>query len=262
MRNPLSTIAGRVAVTSLAALLSAGAVASTAGAATTPARSYSKDIAGYTTTGRWVRYVAVTYKLPSNDQCAQIFTSRSPQGAGAAITLGPAEESNAGVPASAGAATTLGTSFVPTLAGCGLISPSFASNLPGAPQFPAGAVTLNPSDSVTLSLYYNQGAHFTQAVVVDNTNGSSAHANFDGAATYVGGSVTGGFGPYTSAGTPVKMWAFKIADVTTYTGVHGVLGSFGPQQIVMTSDGTAAGTTYAYPGALWNSGANFSVFGR
>lgn len=223
----------------------------------------SSDIAGYTTTGRWVRYISVNVKLPSGNQCAQQFYPRSPDGDGFAITLGPAEESNAGVPLSSGAASTLGVSFVPSLAGCGLISPSFASNLPGAPQFPAGAVTLTPGDTVNLSLYYSQGAKFTQAVVVDKTNGTSAHLNFDGAATYVNASATAGFGPFHPQNVKAKLWAPKPVAVTTYTGKHGNLATFRPAPIVLTSDGTTAGATYAWPGALWPAGgSNFSVFGR
>jgi hypothetical protein len=236
-------------------------VASAAGAVTTPAKVYSKDISGYSTT-RWVRYNQVTFNLPSNTQCAQAFAARSPQGAGLAITLGPAEESNAGVPLSAGAASTLGVSFVPAATGCGLISPSFASNLSGTTVAePLGSPVLNPGDSVTLSLYYSQGGKFTEAVVVDNTNGSTAHGSFDGAATYAGGSITGGFGPYTPAGgKAAKLWAVKASAMTTYTGVHSAIGSFAPHQIVMTSDGTVAGTVYANPGVLWNGGTNFSIF--
>lgn len=247
-----------------AAALAAGLVIGTAiaaSASTAPASSH--DIAGYQT-ARWTRYVAVSVKLPSNNACAQAFTSRGAQGDGLGITLGPAEESNAGVPLADGAASTLGVSFVPSLTGCGLISPSFASNLPGyssADQFSAGAVTLNPGDTVDLSLYYSQGGQFTQAVVVDVTSGTRAHSSFDGAATYVGGSVTAGFGAYTPTGTAAKLWAVKPVAVTTYTGVHGNLASFRPQRIVMTSDGTPAGATFAYPGALWG-GSNFSVFGR
>jgi hypothetical protein len=211
----------------------------------------STDAAGYTTSGRWVRYIDVSFKLPTDSQCAQAFTPRSPQGDGMAITLGPAEESVAGVPASEGDASALGVSFVPSATGCGLISPSFASNLPGgAPQF--GAVTLNPGDQVELSLYYSQGATFTQAIVVDHTNGSSAHLAFDGKATYVNASAVAGFGPYTTQGSRAKLWAVKPASVTTYTGKHGNLATFGPQQIDLGFK--------VQPGPLWG-GSNFSIFG-
>lgn len=257
-RNLALLIAGAAAL-GLGLVLGVGLAAS-AGASTTVT---SHDIAGYQT-ARWVRYVAVSVRLPSNNQCAQAFTSRSPQGDGLAITLGPAEESNAGVPLTDGAASTLGVSFVPSLEGCGLISPSFATNVltgttTGVPL--DGTVTLNPGDTVDLSLYYSQGGQFTQAVVVDVTSGTRAHASFDGAATYVGGSVTAGFGPYVPTGTKAKLWAVKPVAVTTYTGVHGNLASFRPQPVVMTADGTAAGATFAWPGALWG-GSNFSVFGR
>lgn len=248
-----------------AAALALGLVigSAVAASASTTSHTWSHDIAGYQT-ARWTRYAEVSVKLPSNNQCAQAFTSRSPAGDGVAITLGPAEESNAGVPLTDGAAATLGVSFVPSLEGCGLISPSFASNLPGyssADQFGAGAVTLNPGDVVDLSLYYSQGGQFTQAVIVDVTSGTRAHSSFDGPATYVGSSVSAGFGPYTPVGAKAKLWAVKPVAVTTYTGVHGNLASFKPQQIIMTSDGTPAGATFAWPGALWG-GSNFSVFGR
>ena len=84
----------------------------------------SKDISGYQTT-RWTQSITATFNLPSNTACAELFQPRSPGGDGFALTLGPAEESNAGVSFATGAASTVGLSFVPTVAGCGLISPSF-----------------------------------------------------------------------------------------------------------------------------------------
>lgn len=245
------------------AAFSAAGVAGAAGAfAATSPHAYSRDIAGYQT-ARWPRFFMITVTLPTNNQCAQVFSQRSPAGAGAAITLGPAEESNAGVPLSRGDASTVGVSFVPSASGCGLISPSFASNVPGytcAGQFGAGAITLHSGDSVTLSLYYSQGSQFTSAQVIDNTTGKGAHTSLDGTATYKGGSATAGFGPYHPIAVKTKLWAMKNTRLTTYTGQAGALGAFGPQAVVMTNDGTAAGTTYADEGSLWNRGQNFSVF--
>lgn len=249
-------------------LFSAGAVAGVAFAALPSGASIvgdpaSSDIAGYQT-ARWIRVESVTFNLPTNTACAQSFTPRSPGGAGFGITLGPAEESNAGVPFAAGAASTVGLSFVPSVSGCGLISPSFASNVPGytaAAQFPATTAFL-PGNNVTISLYYNTSAHFTTAIVKNNTSGASLNSSFTATSpvTYKGGSATAGFGPFTPQGGKAKLWAPKNVTVKTYTGHTGPIGAFGPQAVTMTSDGTPAGTEYANPGALWNSGANFSVF--
>jgi hypothetical protein len=224
----------------------------------------SKDITGYSTT-RWVRTDSATFKLPTNTACAQSFATRSPAGDGMAITLGPAEESNAGVAySSTTAASTVGLSFVPSVSGCGLISPSFASNVPGytsAAQFPATTSFL-PGDSVTISLYYNTSAYFTTAIVKDNTNGASLNSSFTASApvTYMGGSAVAGYGPYTPQGGSAKLWAVKSVTLKTYTGHLGAIGTFSPNAVSMTSDGTSAGTLYSNPGGLWNAGENFSVF--
>ena len=224
----------------------------------------STDIAGYQT-ARWVRVESATFSLPTNTACAQAFTPRSAAGDGFAITLGPAEESNAGVAYSATtAASTVGLSFVPSAAGCGLISPSFASNVPGytsAAQFPATTAFL-PGNSVTISLYYNVSAYFTTAIVKNNTTGASLNSSFTatGPVSYRGGSATAGYGPFTPQGGKVKLWAAKNVTLKTYTGHTGTIGAFAAQVINMTSDGTSAGTVYSNPGVLWNAGANFSVF--
>lgn len=224
----------------------------------------SKDIAGYQT-ARWTRQITATFNLPTNNQCAKQFYPRSPQGDGLALTLGPAEESNAGVPYSAGAASTVGLSFVPNgTSGCGLISPSFASNTPtysSAAQFGATPGLFNPGDNVTLALGYSKGGQVTWATVTDNTVGKSVHSIFPGAYTYKGGSVTAGFGAFTPTGTDVKLWAVKNVSLATYTGHLGALGAFAPQKITMTSDGTSAGVDYAFAKPLWNYGKNFSIVG-
>lgn len=224
----------------------------------------SHDIAGYSTT-RWVRTDSATFNLPSNTACAQSFASHSPAGDGFAITLGPAEESNAGVPfSSTTAASTVGLSFVPSLSGCGLISPSFASNVPGytsSAQFPA-TTSFHPGDSVTISLYYNTSAYFTTAIAKDNTNGAALNTSFTSPSpvTYMGGSATAGYGPFTPQGGSTKLWAIKSVSLKTYSGHLGTLGSFKPSAVDLTSDGTPAGTLYSNPGSMWNAGANFSIF--
>jgi hypothetical protein len=249
---------------SLAALvafaLPAGLALQSASASTTQ----SKDIAGYQTS-RWVRVESATFNLPTNTACAALLAPRSPAGDGFAITLGPAEESNAGVAYTANtAATTVGLSFVPSVSGCGLISPSFASNVPGyssADQFPATSAFL-PGNNVTISLYYNVAAHFTSGIVVDNTNGTALNTRFTstaGPVTYKSGSATAGYGPFTPKGGSVKPWLAKNVDLKTYTGHSGSIGSFAAQAINMTSDGTSSGTLYSNPGSLWNSGANFPI---
>jgi hypothetical protein len=224
----------------------------------------SKDIAGYQE-GRYTRQITATFNLPTNNQCAKQFYPRSPAGDGFALTLGPAEESNAGVPFSHGAASTVGLSFVPNpVTGCGLISPSFASNTPtytSAAQFGATPGMFLPGDSVTLTLGYSQGGEVTWATVTDNTVAKSVHSTFPGKYTYVSGSATAGFGPFTPAGASVKLWAIKNVSMATYTGHLGALGAFKPTAIEMTSDGTTAGVVYSFPKALWNAGRNFSIIG-
>jgi hypothetical protein len=255
--------AATVALASGAALAAAPAGAATAHAARPAAVSgtvTSTDIAGWQTT-RWLRYNQVTVTLPSTSRCQEM-AGVSPDGFGFAVTLGPAEESNAGVPLTDGQASTVGVSMVPTSAGCGLISPSFASNLSGstvAEPF-AGDLALNPGDSVTMSLFYSQGGHFTSAVVTDSTDGTSSHGSFDGTATYQSGSATGGFGPTTATANSFKLWTPKNNMVTTYTGKHATMGGIGSNdRIVMTSNGFASGATLAFPTSLWDLGANFSV---
>lgn len=221
----------------------------------------SKDVAGYQDSGRLFRYVEDTWLLPSNATC-KVAASASPQGFGAALTLGPAEESNAGVPRSAGDASTIGISMVPSATGCGLISPSFASNLPGgAPQFPAGAIVLSPGDRVTLHLYYDQSARQTQAVITDNTTGHVAVQTMNNTASYGFASVTAGFGAYDPLGYTYHLFGFDAAKTTTYRGNHGTLAGLGTtSRITMTSDGTSSGVDYADASALSNGGAKFGIY--
>jgi hypothetical protein len=244
----------------LAAAPAGAATAHTARPAAVVGSLTSSDISGWQTT-RWLRYNQVTVTLPSMSRCQEM-AGVSPAGFGFAITLGPAEESNAGVPLSDGQASTVGVSMVPSSTGCGLISPSFASNLSGttvAEPF-AGDLALNPGDSVTMSLFYSQGGHFTSAVVTDTTSGTSSHGSFDGAATYKSGSATGGFGPTTPTANSFKLWTPKNNVVTTYTGHHATMGGIGSNdRIVMTSNGFPSGATLAFPTSLWDLGANFSV---
>ncbi len=221
----------------------------------------SKDAAGYQE-GFYTRQMTATFRLPSDNACATAFRTRSPAGDGIAVTLGSIEQATTGTPLSSGPASALGVSFVPSLAGCGLISPAFNSNTSGTTVLePLGSITLNPTDSVTLDLGYSQGGQVTWATVTDNTTSQSVHSTFAGKETYVGGSVAAGFGPLTATGTQVKLWAVKGARMATYHGHVGALGAFRPQPVTATSNGTSEGVQEAFPKALWNLGQNFSIIG-
>jgi hypothetical protein len=222
----------------------------------------SKDAAGYQVTGRWFRYVSTTVALPTTALCKQMAVA-SPQGFGAAITLGNFEESVSGVPSTAGPAATLGVSMVPSSTGCGLISPSFAANFGTAPQFAAGAITLHPGDTVRLDLYYSQANQSTTATIYNLTLGTKAQSSFPAGATYTSASVTGGFGAFTAPSSQFRVWAFTSSLATTYTGVRGTLtGPWATGKVVMTPSGGSADTALASPSFLWNSGANFGVWAR
>jgi len=245
------TVIGTVLLTASSALASTGPT------------QYSKDISGYQATGRWFRYVSTTFTLPTNSQC-QRMAKISPAGFGAAVTLGPAEESNLGVPPSAGPASTLGVSMVPSATGCGLISPSFASNLPGyssAQQFPAGAITLPTADTVRIDLYYRQADQMTIATIYNLTTGRQAQATLQDPAVYMAASATGGFGTVTAPPGSFRVWGFTNSAATTYTGTRGTMtGSWSTSPIVLTATGTP-GRALVSP-FLWGGGAGFGVWAR
>ena len=245
------TVIGTVLLTASSALASTGPI------------QYSKDISGYQATGRWFRYVSTTFTLPTNSQCQRMATI-SPAGFGAAVTLGPAEESNLGVPLSAGPASTLGVSMVPSATGCGLISPSFASNLPGysgAQQFPAGAITLSPANAVRIDLYYRQADQLTIATIYNLTTGKQAQASLQDPAVYMVASATGGFGTVTAPPGSFRVWGFTNSAATTYTGTRGTMtGPWTTSPIVLTATGTQ-GRALVSP-FLWGGGAGFGVWAR
>lgn len=253
-------IAGAVPLLALAGTAASASTNHVQAKASIVGDSTSSDLAGWSTS-RWIRYNQVSVVLPSNSVCAEM-SSVSPAGFGFAITLGPAEASNAGIPLSDGQASTVGLSTTPTSSACGTWFPSFASNLGGAEVGEpfSGSLSPNPGDSITMSLFYSQGGHFTSAVITDNTNGTTSHGSLDGAATYQSASTTGGFGPTTPTANSFKLWAPKNNLVTTYTGHHSTMGGIGSNdKITMTSNGFASGATLAFPTNLWNAGANFSV---
>lgn len=250
------------------ATISAVAVAGAAGTALalavpagagTGSPAASNDLSGYSVAGRQFRYVQATVKLPSNTQCSGLYANLSPGGFGAAVTLGPAEESVAGV--SSPAASAVGISAVPSASVCGGYSPSFVSNAGTAPQFGAGAITLNPGDSVTLSLYYNVGAQSTRATVTDNTTHTFATETMVNApASYTSASATAGFGASKDSGNFRPLWYFQALRLTTYSGQRGSFSTLGTATPTgLFANGHLTGVNLAYPTGLRNSGTNFGV---
>lgn len=230
-------------------------LAATSSLASTGASIASHDVAGYSLTGRTFRYVQTITRVPTDAQCAAL-AAQSPDGAGAAITLGPAEESNAGVSNPPDAAT-VGFSFVPSAAGCGLVSISFADNQAPGQQLWTGNVPLSPGDQVKLALFYNAASLLTEATVTNLTNTASATSTFAGAAHYTHASATAGFGPYTNSGVTSRLYLFTGSTATTITGKRGHFGG-GPwttDKVIMIN----GGVTNVSPGGLWNSGQNFAV---
>lgn len=244
-----------------AALLAApvlAVVTATAALASTGASVASHDVAGYQLSGRNFRYIQTTFKLPTDTQC-EAAVAQTPEGLGGAVTLGPAEESNAGI-SDPPDASTVGISMVPSATGCGPMSPSFASNLPGyssANQFPAGAIELNPGDTVKLELFYDQAGLVTTATVMNLTNPQTATASLAAPAHYTKASITAGFGPYTNSGTTSRLFLFTGSRATTYPGNRGPLlgGPWTTSRVIMINNGV----TNVSPGSVWDSGQNFAV---
>lgn len=222
---------------------------------------YSHDIAGYFVSGRLVDHVQVTFRLPSDATCKQE-AQVSPQGFGAAVTLGPAEMSTTGVPQSGGAASTVGVSMVPSATtGCGVISPSFATNV-GTPTHAVtlGAVTLSPGNVVTLDLSYNQKGTYTRAVVTNDTTGNAAAGRFSATASYRGASATGGFGAISPSGASAQLWYFRNVKLTSYNNVSGNWGNFATaHKVILTGNGASTGDVYAAPTGLQLRGTAFGV---
>lgn len=246
----------------LAVLVVSGAAVALPAAASTGSPVPSKDIAGYSVTGRLFRYVQATVTVPNNSQCKQVFANLSPSGFGFAVTLGPAEFSDSGAGVGTQNASTVGISTVPTATGCGLWSPSFASNVGTAPQFGAGDISIYPGNVVTMSLYYN-GKGLTQAVVRNNSTGEYAKENLTGhTATYKSASATGGFGALGSGGNLGTLWFARGLRLTTYSVQHGTFSSLGvSHEVFMTRNGGWGGVVLAYPTNLRNSSTNGNNFG-
>lgn len=247
-RTRLAAVVSAAALATLAVSLPASA--SVPQAAGSPV--YSKTSTGYQVTGRQFRFIATSFEVHSDALCSQIATA-SPQGAGAGVDL----------VTGTGADMSLGLSFVPSAAGCGLISPSMSEG--GIQYWPqTGVIRVYPGNEVTLSLYYNQADTTTYGTVTNDSTGETQTATAAGRAVlYTQADAGAGFGPFTAPSSSFRAFAFSGTALTTYTGQHGTLSNLGTaHEQIMTSDGTSKGTVEANAPVLFNGGTQFGAWLR
>lgn len=240
----------RAFVTAVAAggatLLTLGMAGATTATAGTHAAAYpvihTSSQAGYTASGRWLRFVATTVKVPATGSYSHY----------AEVVLS-------------------GTGVSPvTLAikpGGGTGSVGWAV---GAQPFGMGGGTLaiapNPGDTVLIDLYYNRANGGVMATAEDLTTGKTASQNLGEGknAVFTNAEVACWLSNPSSPPTgDLRLWQFTNSAVTTYTGVHGTMtGPWSTSEVVDTTSGHASGQTVMSPSFLFNKGANFGAWLR
>jgi hypothetical protein len=246
LRRKTSAAAAAAIAASALGLTGAG----TAAGASTAAQSmgspvYTTSQAGYVTGGgRMFRFVAATVKVP-------YLQYQSGNNSSAEVLLG----SRVGPPATLSVA-----------AGGGTGSVSYRWN--SGTEFHTGYLNRMapaPGDLLRLSVYYDRRGHdfFT---ATNTTQGISQTVRVDVVPVVYTAAEAAGVIDNATVSAPkadTRLWAFKDARVTTYSGVQGtLLGPWTTYQVIDTTTGTAAGAVVISSPALWNNGQNFGVWLR
>jgi hypothetical protein len=219
----------------------AGAPATAAAPSLSPPQ-YNTGQAGYTSSGRWFRFVSTTVTIPP---------------------LGPASQDYGGQ-----ILIVLHTTAVPdTARAVILVRPGGGAGTlewGNAQQVTPFAISPKVGDQVAVSIYCDRHGHdsFTATDLTQHITKTAqqtvGNVVYDQASLWDNLAAT-----VTPPATDIRQW--KIADtyLTTYTGTHGtVTGPWQASQVIETTDGTAKGAVVLSPSGLWNGGQNFGIWLR
>ncbi len=243
---------GRIVQALVAAAATGGALltvglggASLAAAGTHTAGSpviHTSSQAGYTASGRWIRFVGTTVKVAAT----------GPYSHYAEVVL-----SGTNVPA-----VTLGLK-----PGGGAGSLAWAVGV--APfGMGGGSFSLAPAvgDSVRIDLYYNRTGGGVAATATDITTNKTQVVNISEGTNAVFNNAEVACVLSNPAASPTadsRLWQFTDITVTTYNGVRGTMtGPWTTSEVIDTTNGGATGQTVMSPSFLFNNNANFGAWIR
>jgi hypothetical protein len=202
---------------------------------------YTIGEGGYTTSGRWFRFVSTTLTVPApiapgdGDGARILLYHTKNEGPVAAFTVRP---------------------------GGGSGSVTWVA--PGQPG--TGTLQMSPQigDQLKASIYYDQRG-YTYLTASDLTQGVTETVRAQtGDVVYNKVLLSVAFvGSPPQPTTDTRAWEFTDTHLTTYTGVHGtVVGPWQTSKVIGTTTGTSTGTVVVSPSRLRNSGQNFGVWLR
>lgn len=238
------------AVVSGGALLMAGvAGAGAASAATATSHTaahpviYTTSQGGYTASGRWLRFVATTVKVPA----------AGPYSHYAEVVLG---------------GTHVAPVYLAVRAGGGPESVAWSV---GVPPFGMGGGALSKvapkaGDTVLIDLYYNRSGGDVVATATDLTTNVTQNFAIGNRTTAIFDAAEVAAVLKNPASPPpgnVRLWQFTNSAVTTYTGTHGTMtGPWTTSQVFDTTNGGPSGQLVMSPSFLFNKGADFGAWLR
>lgn len=245
MRKSITRALSAAAVVGVA--LSTAGVGSVGASATAARQSLSPPVyttgqAGYTSYGRWFRFVSTTLTIPP---------------------LGPASEDHGGQMLM----VLHTTARIDSLRAVILVRPGGGAGSIGWSR----GQTLTPfkisprvGDRLAVSIYYDRHGHdyFT---ATDLSQGLTRQARVTvGNVTYNKVSLWDNVTlDVTPPANDIRQWQLASTRLTTYSGKHGtVTGAWKTSQMIETSTGTSKGTVIASPSGLGSGGASFSVWLR
>ncbi len=198
--------------------------------------------AGYTASGRWIRFVGTTVKVPATgaySHYAEVVLSGTNV---PAVTLGLKPGGGAGSLAWAVGVAPFGMG--------------------------GGSFSLAPAvgDSVRIDLYYNRTGGGVAATATDITTNKTQVVNISEGKTAVFNNAEVACvlsNPASSPTADSRLWQFTDTSVTTYNGVRGTMtGPWTTSEVIDTTNGGASGQTVMSPSFLFNNNANFGVWIR
>jgi hypothetical protein len=207
---------------------------------------YTNGQAGYSSNGRWFRFVATTVivaprLVPQADGGSMMIildTSRPYELGAATIGVDPG-----GGP---------GTVWW---------------KAPATSPDNQGTFALSPQvgDQLAVSIFYDQST-YTTLTVADLTQGVTKTVQLNTGGSLVYNAVELWGAAYNNPPPPqadTRMWKVASTRLTTYNGYHGTItGPWQTRQMIGTTTGTFTGVAVVSPSGLWNGGQNFGVWLR
>jgi len=199
--------------------------------------------AGYTASGRWMRFVATTVKVPAS----------GPYASYAEVVLGGA---------------TVGPVTLAVRPGGGPASVGWSV---GVPPFGMGGGTLTKvdpavGDTVLIDLYYDRSGGGVVATATDRTTGrTQSFAISTGTrAVFTAAEVASVLAnPSAPPASDIRLWQLTDSAITTYTGVHGTItGPWTTSEVIDTTTGGSSGQVVMSPSFLFAGGHDFGAWLR